>query len=153
MHTRLALVKPVAALHASMHYLPVVNNHHIPGSGVFSCAQPVQFATVFQDPGSQSSTLLTNTAVLCNPIAQYVQAQKAKPLELAYTALARMAAAMGDGDAALEAAEQGQRAGVPARLRTFAPALLAFAVSGQVDKAFQVGTCLSLPPSSLVKSL
>lgn len=84
--------------------------------------------------------MLPKKFVLLDPAAWYMQSQKAKPLELAHTALARMAAANGNGDAALEAAEQGQRAGVPARLRTFAPALLAFAVAGQVDKAFQVST-------------
>lgn len=74
-----------------------------------------------------------------------LQGQKVKALELAYTALARMAAANGDGDAAVKAAEEGLRAGVPARLRTFVPALLAYAVAGDVDKAFQVCwlcTCL-----------
>ena len=59
-------------------------------------------------------------------------------MELAYTALARMAAANGDGDAALEATQQGLKAGVPARLRAFVPALLAYAVAGQHEKAFKV---------------
>lgn len=67
-----------------------------------------------------------------------------KALELAYTALARMAAANRDPDTALQAAEDGLRAGVPARLRAFAPALLAFAVAGDVDKAFQVCTTAQL---------
>lgn len=61
-----------------------------------------------------------------------------KALELAYTALARMAAANSNGDEAMKAAEEGLRAGVPARLRAFVPALLAYAVAGEVDKAFQV---------------
>ena len=57
------------------------------------------------------------------------QNDDSKPLELAYTALARIAAAAGDGDAAFEATQQGLRAGVPARLRAFVPALLAYAVA------------------------
>ena len=61
-----------------------------------------------------------------------------KPLELAFTALARMAAAGGKGGAALEATHRGLQAGVPARLRAFTPALLAYAVKGQVQQAFQV---------------
>ena len=67
-----------------------------------------------------------------------LQSSEAKPLELAFTALARMAAANGDGDAALEATQQGLNAGVPARLRAFVPALLAYAVAGQHEKAFKV---------------
>lgn len=67
-----------------------------------------------------------------------LQDQKVKALELAYTALARMAAANSNGDEAMKAAEEGLRAGVPARLRAFVPALLAYAVAGEVDKAFQV---------------
>lgn len=74
------------------------------------------------------------------------QKQRAKPLELAYTALARMAATAGDGDAALEATNRGLSAGVPARLRGFVPALLAYAVAGEADKALQVRTfCLPFP--------
>lgn len=61
-----------------------------------------------------------------------------KPLELAYTALARMAAAAGEGDAALQATHKGLQAGVPPKLRAFTPALLAYAVQGQVEQAFQV---------------
>ena len=67
-----------------------------------------------------------------------LQAQKVKPLELAFTALARMAAAGGEGAAALEATHRGLQAGVPPRLRAFTPALLAYAVKGQVQQALQV---------------
>ena len=82
---------------------------------------------------------------------------KAKPLELAYTALARMAVAGGDGDAALEAAHQGLQAGVPAKLRAFTPALLAYAVKGQVEEAFQVCSetllCLHYEKKPCLKSV
>ncbi|KAL3153111.1 hypothetical protein ABBQ38_012130 [Trebouxia sp. C0009 RCD-2024] len=71
-------------------------------------------------------------------IFDQMQAQQVKPLELAYTALARMAAAAGDGDAALEATHRGLQAGVAPKLRAFTPALLAYAVQGQVEPAFQV---------------
>ena len=60
-------------------------------------------------------------------------------MELAYTALARMAAAAGDGDAAVEATQRGLEAGVAPKLRAFVPALLAYAVAGEASKAFQVG--------------
>ena len=49
-----------------------------------------------------------------------------------------MAAAGGEGGAALEATHRGLQAGVPPRLRAFTPALLAYAVNGQVQQAFQV---------------
>ena len=75
-----------------------------------------------------------------------VQTRKAKPIELAYTALARMAAATGDGDAALQASHEGLKAGVPARLRAFTPALLAYAVKGQIDRAFKVSCHACLLP-------
>ena len=52
--------------------------------------------------------------------------------ETAYTALARMAASAGDGAAALEAAQAMVASGVPPRLRSFTPALLAFSTTGQV---------------------
>ena len=50
-----------------------------------------------------------------------------------------MAATAGDGDAALEATTRGLTAGVTPKLRGFVPALLAYAVAGEPEKAFQVG--------------
>ena len=52
--------------------------------------------------------------------------------ETSYTALARMAASAGDGAAALKAAQAMVAAGIQPRLRSFAPALLAFSTAGQV---------------------
>ncbi len=48
-----------------------------------------------------------------------------------------MAATAGDGDAALEATTRGLTAGVTPKLRGFVPALLAYAVAGESEKAFQ----------------
>jgi len=48
-----------------------------------------------------------------------------------------MAATAGDGDAALEATSRGLKAGVTPKLRGFVPALLAYAVAGKPEKAFQ----------------
>lgn len=62
--------------------------------------------------------------------------------ESAYVALARMAASAGDGAAALEAAHCVAPSGGQPRLRSFAPALLAFATAGQVDEAFNVAAIL-----------
>ncbi len=73
-----------------------------------------------------------------------VQKRSTKPLELAYTALARMAATAGDGDAALEATTKGLTAGVGPKLRGFVPALLAYAVAGEPEKAFQVSNVKDL---------
>ncbi len=55
-----------------------------------------------------------------------------KATEVAYTSLARLAAAAGDGDAALVAARKVVAQGLTPRLRTFVPALMAFAADGQV---------------------
>ena len=81
---------------------------------------------------------LWNSSTPSNRSLACLQNKKVKAVELAYTALARMAAANSNGDEALKAAQEGLRAGAPARLRAFVPALLAYAVAGDVDKAFQV---------------
>lgn len=80
-------------------------------------------------------SFLLNHIQLCDIL---LQKSSTKPLELAYTALARMAATAGDGDAALEATIRGLTAGVTPKLRGFVPALLAYAVAGEPEKAFQV---------------
>lgn len=49
-----------------------------------------------------------------------------------------LATSGGDGDGAFQAAKDGQAAKVPARLRTFLPALVAYAENGNVNGAFQV---------------
>ena len=51
---------------------------------------------------------------------------------MAYTSIARLAAAAGDADAALSAARKVVDQGLVPRLRTFVPALMAFAAHGQV---------------------
>ena len=55
-----------------------------------------------------------------------------------------MAATAGDGDAALEATTRGLTAGVAPKLRGFVPALLAYAVAGKPEKAFQVSNIKNL---------
>ena len=55
-----------------------------------------------------------------------------KATEVAFTSIARLAAAAGDGDAALAAARKVVAQGLAPRLRTFVPALMAFAAAGQV---------------------
>ena len=62
-----------------------------------------------------------------------------KMTEVAYTSIARLAAAAGNGDEALSAARKVVGQGLAPRLRTFVPALMAFAASGQVLR------CLPLP--------
>ena len=78
----------------------------------------------------------------------------ARPNEVAYLALSRMAAAAGKPREALAAAEDGIRAGCQPRLRAFQPAMLAFSAAGQPTEALQVRVhsppcCLSRPPSQL----
>ena len=55
-----------------------------------------------------------------------------KPTEVAYTSLARLASAAGDGDAAFAAAQEVVAHSLVPRLRSFVPALAAFAAAGQV---------------------
>jgi len=52
--------------------------------------------------------------------------------EVAYTSIARLAAAAGNGDEALSSARKVVAQGLAPRLRTFVPALMAYAASGQV---------------------
>ncbi|KAA6426205.1 MAG: Pentatricopeptide repeat-containing, partial [Trebouxia sp. A1-2] len=85
-------------------------------------------------------------------IFDQMQKSSTKPLELAYTALARMAATAGDGDAALEATIRGLTAGVTPKLRGFVPALLAYAVAGEPEKAFQVADLIQEQKLDLTES-
>ena len=58
--------------------------------------------------------------------------------QMAYTALARMAAVAGRPDDAYAAVQELLAAkSLPARLRAFVPALQGYCAAGQVDKAFQ----------------
>lgn len=65
----------------------------------------------------------------------------------------------GDAEKAFSAAQDGQAAKVPARLRTFLPALLAFAERGDADGACQVerfpahSCCKALPIGSETRSV
>lgn len=85
-------------------------------------------------------------------IFDQMQKRSTKLLELAYTALARMAATAGDGDAALEATTRGLTAGVTPKLRGFVPALLAYAVAGEPEKAFQVADLIQEQKLDLTES-
>ncbi|KAJ6797202.1 proteinaceous RNase P 1, chloroplastic/mitochondrial-like isoform X1 [Iris pallida] len=58
--------------------------------------------------------------------------------EAALTSVARMAMSAGDGDAAFGAVRRMEELGVPRRLRSYAPAILAFCGAGDVDRAFDV---------------
>lgn len=55
-----------------------------------------------------------------------------KPTEVAYTSLARLASAAGDGDAAFAAAQKVVAQSLVPRLRSFVPALVAYAAAGEV---------------------
>ncbi|KAG8387511.1 hypothetical protein BUALT_Bualt02G0028700 [Buddleja alternifolia] len=61
-----------------------------------------------------------------------------KPNEATLTAVARLAAAKGDGDYAFELAKSVKNYAVAPKLRTFAPALICFCSSGAADKAYEV---------------
>ncbi|KAL2239339.1 proteinaceous RNase P 2 [Sesamum indicum] len=61
-----------------------------------------------------------------------------KPNEATLTAMARLAAAKGDGDYAFELAKSVKNYAVAPKLRTYAPALICFCGSGEADKAYEV---------------
>ncbi|KAH6822334.1 proteinaceous RNase P 3 [Perilla frutescens var. hirtella] len=61
-----------------------------------------------------------------------------KPNEATLTAVARLAAANGDGDYAFELAKSVKKYGVSPKLRTFTPALNCFCGAGAADKAYEV---------------
>lgn len=71
-------------------------------------------------------------------LREHMQAAGLKPTEICFTALARMAALGGDPDLALSTARDALARGLPIRLRTFTPALAAFAEAGRAGKAFEV---------------
>lgn len=59
--------------------------------------------------------------------------------EMCYTALARLAALQGDADRAFALAQEAAAAGIPPKLRSYTPALIAYAERGACDKAFEGG--------------
>ncbi|KAL2511101.1 Proteinaceous RNase P 3 [Abeliophyllum distichum] len=61
-----------------------------------------------------------------------------KPNEATLTALARLAAAKGDGDYAFELAKSVKKYTLAPKLRTYGPALFCFSDSGMADKAYEV---------------
>lgn len=61
-----------------------------------------------------------------------------KPNEATLTAVARLAAANGDGDYAFELAKSVTKHGVAPKLRTFTPALNCFCGAGAADRAYEV---------------
>ncbi|KAL6511028.1 hypothetical protein OROGR_022152 [Orobanche gracilis] len=61
-----------------------------------------------------------------------------KPNEATLTALARLAAAKGDGEYAFELAKSFKNYGVGPKLRTFVPALICFCGGRAADKAYEV---------------
>ncbi|KAL4853023.1 Proteinaceous RNase P 2 [Chlorella vulgaris] len=65
------------------------------------------------------------------------------PKEMSYTALARMAAAGGDADGAFALVQEMLAAGITPKLRSFTPALVAYAEAGNCDKAFEVDAAIT----------
>ncbi|KAK6119850.1 hypothetical protein DH2020_046397 [Rehmannia glutinosa] len=61
-----------------------------------------------------------------------------KPNEATLTAVARLAAAKGDGEYAFELAKSVKNYAVAPKLRTFVPALICFCGAGAADKAYEV---------------
>ncbi|KAI3450695.1 hypothetical protein Pfo_007360 [Paulownia fortunei] len=64
--------------------------------------------------------------------------ENVKPNEATLTAVARLAAAKGDGDYAFELAKSVKNYAVAPKLRTFVPALICFCGGGAADKAYEV---------------
>lgn len=82
--------------------------------------------TVSQPDSGKRKYCLVNSALTS------VRRAGVKPTEVAFTSLARLAAAAGDGDAAFAAAQKVVAQSLVPRLRSFVPALVAFAAAGQV---------------------
>ncbi|CAM8923466.1 unnamed protein product [Rhodiola kirilowii] len=58
--------------------------------------------------------------------------------EASFTAMARIAMSMGNGDLAFDVVKQMIRLGIVPKLRSYGPALSAFCTSGKLEKAFEV---------------
>ncbi|RDX99410.1 Proteinaceous RNase P 1, chloroplastic/mitochondrial, partial [Mucuna pruriens] len=58
--------------------------------------------------------------------------------EAVFTAVARMAMSMGDGDMAFQMVKRMKDLGISPKLRSYGPALSTFSINGEIDKAFDV---------------
>ncbi|KAH7280373.1 hypothetical protein KP509_37G064300 [Ceratopteris richardii] len=79
------------------------------------------------------------------------------PNEATFTAVARLAVAMGDGDLAFETVKKMESLGVVPKLRSYGPPLLCFCEHNQVEKAFEVDDHMTaagvLPDEALLEAL
>ncbi|XP_027160375.1 proteinaceous RNase P 2-like isoform X2 [Coffea eugenioides] len=100
--------------------------HHHYNSLLYICSNSVNS----DHPSTKSSAIEFGFRVYHHMIANHVS-----PSEATVTAVARLAAAKADGDAAFELARS---VGNQGKLRTYAPALLCFCRNGMADKASEV---------------
>ncbi|GLT63854.1 hypothetical protein SLA2020_363860 [Shorea laevis] len=82
-------------------------------------------------------------------IFDHMLSLKIPPNEASITAVARLAAAKGDGDSAFDIVRSMGDYGLTPRLRTFEPALLCFCKKLEADKAYEVEDYISLMNVSL----
>ncbi|KAL4448170.1 hypothetical protein ABPG75_005389 [Micractinium tetrahymenae] len=72
--------------------------------------------------------------------------------ETCFTALARLAAAQGDASRAFELAQEAVAHGIDPKLRSFTPAVIAYAEQGDADKAFEVDAAIAAQQLDLTEA-
>lgn len=103
-----------------------LNQHHF-NSLLYLCS------TFSTDPESKDLALTYGFRVF-----DHMMALNIHPNEASITAIARLAAAKGDGDYAFEMVKKSGDYGVLPRLRTYEPALLCFCQKLEAEKAYEV---------------
>ncbi|PSC70853.1 pentatricopeptide repeat [Micractinium conductrix] len=72
--------------------------------------------------------------------------------EMCFTAMARLAAARGDADRAFALAQETLEHGIAPKLRSYSPALIAFAEAGNANKAFEVDAAIAAQQLDLTEA-
>ena len=107
------------------------------------CAHPLPAASSAWGTRHMQDTLkATERLARGHELIARMKGQGIRMEEVAYTAMARMAAAAGQPDQALAAARQLLSARVPPKLRVFVPALRGYCAAGDAQRAFEA--CLNL---------
>jgi pentatricopeptide repeat protein len=114
-----------------------------PGSNSHDASHPAPTPPAARDIGLSTEMHATARAVHARQIFQDMQAAKVEANEMCYTALARLAAAAGDPDEAFNVVHGMLELGIAPRLRSFTPALAAYAQAGDVASAFDVDAAIA----------
>eukprot|EP00210_Caulerpa_lentillifera_P000006 g6.t1 len=90
-----------------------------------------------QDDGDEADNV-DNLTKWRDEVLDYMQKEQLMTDEMVYTAQARLSACLGDSDQAFLFVKEMLDSNIPARLRSFTPALLGFSENGQKNKALEV---------------